>query len=242
MSSDLSDEKYINLLVGLDELLDTRAAVLIQHDAQNFEQILRNGYHARVADEFEGITPEEFKALYMARDVHTLSQAMATPAVQLVKLFIEQTVKAAMTSPLVKRPRVVLNTYPYELPEKAIDGIVAGIAARLGGFADIMVKAYTYEDLTPYFVKTNFIEMLLYHPFDWLQNPAHEKAFEQTRVPHVSLIAPELFKSIEAAKTLGPANLVAAAESHYSPVVKLNFVPATYFSFDFKRFAKTQPA
>lgn len=219
----------------LDSLFDTRIATIHQFGIEAVEKTFTGGYCDRVSDEFEGVDKETFDKAYQSRDASTLRQAMVTPVVEVIVQFAKQTLVALVSSPFRRQPKVVINVYPYKLPEEAINGIIIGMKAATENLLDIEIVDMPLEEVTPEFIKPKFVMMAMYDYVKWLDIHSANQNLIKTQCPQITLIGPELFKSKDALKLVKFDLAVSAMEKHASLFIKLILYPVRTFCVDMNR-------
>lgn len=232
---------FANVMIGLDELFDTRLATLFRMDREKTEALIRSGqYLSRVYDEFEGFDTEAFKAAYASRDVKTLKGAMITEAYDFLNFFVDKTIKAAGETPFVKQPKILLNTYPYTLSESAINNIVLGLALLTHRECDIEVVSMSNDDLTPKWVKENLVLLVKYDYAAWLERQAVLKGFDTVMPSEVLMNAPAMVASEEAWEKVKACDIFLAIQANVEMFIHLVLHPVSKFSVDWQRHMKYQ--
>lgn len=223
------------LYTDLDSLFDTRLATLHRFGLETVDRVIRNGYFTRICDEFDGVPPEKFQEAYDQRNLETLKQAMITPVIEMINLFAKQTLVAVVASPFRRQPKVYLNIYPYVLDEAFEKQIIMGLVAATKNNVDVELVNINPEDLTPKYVKENFVQIIMYGYNTWLDIHSANKNFADTQCPQVSLFAPALMRSQEMTKIMKGQDVFGALETYASLFIKLTMLPATIFSVDTAR-------
>lgn len=234
----MDDFEYASLYIDLDALFDTRLATLFQMDAVQTERLLAGQYLKRHTDEFEGIDLEAFKARYAARSTQTLKQAVLTAAHRLLTQFIKDTLLALVNSPFRRQPRIVVNTFPYVLSPSEEQVLLEGLVRITHQKADIALIHQSLDSLTPELVKTDYIQLVMYNYWDWLEVHAVNKNWEKTSCLQTTLFGPQLVKSNQAARQLEGEPVFSAIESAVSCFVQLVLLPTQLFSADLERYAQ----
>ena len=229
-----------SIYVELDTLLDTRLATLFQLDPVKTEQVIKEGYFTRFYDEFEGFETEVFRQAYAQRNLKTLKDAMATQAIDFINYFTAQTLKAVVTSPFRRQPRLVVNVYPYAMDDAVIPVLIQGIRAATKRLVDIEVVYLPMEAITPQLLKTQYVCAVMYAYWEWLEIHSLNRNLEKVQCPEIALIGPALLKSKEAAQQLKGVDPFVAVEQYTAPYIKLRLYPAEKFSYDFRKH-KRQP-
>lgn len=228
------------IYVDLDALFDTRLATLFQIRPELAESVLASNYFHRVHDEFEGVESTVFQEAYQKRDTATLKQAILTPVSRLINTFIRDTLLALMNSPYRRQPKVVVNLYPYQLSPESEAVLIEGLISMTGKMADIELIRVPYDEISPQYVKANYVQMVMYNYWDWLESQAVNKNWVDHQCPEVALFGPQLVKSKEAAKTLEGQPVFSSFEAGVGLFVKLVLLPVQMFCADLDRYAKTQ--
>lgn len=230
--------EYATIMVTMDALLDTRLATLFMMSPEKTQALLESGnYHSRTVDEFEGFDREEFKQRYAARDLHTLRHAMLTGVMRIINYFNKQTLKAILNTPLMKQSRLELNIWPYvDLPDELTVPILNALRALTGDKIDIALVNYSYEELTPSYVQSSYVAMVMYDYWNWLEVHSVNKNLVRTQIPNVALVGPQLIKDSESAEELKYTNTWEIIEKYSRPYVNLQLFPIMGFSTDLDRY------
>lgn len=234
----MSTTEKASILVSLDALFDTRLATLYKLDPQAAEKILTEGnYYRRLHDVFPGVSKPEYEAAYLSRDVKTLRRTVITRTIEHINFFIARTIAAAAGTPFIRKPSVVINTYPYQLTETEVDMIILGVVAATRKEADVSVVRLSHEELTPRFIKANYVTVILYDYWNWSERQAELGGFEDTQCPQVTMIAPMLVSSPEAWEEIKRDPLIFdKIESFYEPCIGLKLYPIEFFSANWRKF------
>lgn len=229
------DFEIATCYIDLDTLFDTRMATIHQFGLEAVEKTYKGGYCDRISDEFDGVDTDKFNEAYRNRNIETLKQAMITPVVEVILQFAKQTLVALVSSPFRRQPKVIINIYPYKLSDEAVVSIITGMRIATERLMDIEVINMSPEELTPEYVKANFILMAMYDSIGWLDIHSKNQNLVKTQCPQVTLIAPELFRSKEALRTISVEMATTAIEKHASLFIKLILYPMRTFCIDMNR-------
>lgn len=184
------------MLVELDCLLDTRAGTLARMlSAQEYAKLIVGGYSTRISDEFPGIETSAFKQQYRERDAVTLSMSMITNIVSLVKDFAARVNVISASAPVSKIPRIDINVYPYNPPQKVLDNIKKAITVLIAERCDIGFVRYTPQDLGYDLVKFTYDHMVMYDVGDWLEAHALDWQNRKRGLPDVTVFCPCMYKT-----------------------------------------------
>lgn len=239
----MADFETASIYVDLDSLLDTRMGTLYQFGIKAVEKTVASGYYERRYDEFEGVDTEVFKKAYAERNAATLLNSMVTTVCELVTNFGKQTLLALVSTPLRRQPKVFLNVYPYVLGEDVQLLLIAGLKQATEGLLDIEVGYMAPEELTPDYVKSHFLQVIMYSYWEWLEIHAQNGNFEKTQCPQVTLFGPAIVQSKEAYKALEGQNVFNALEAYSSLFIKLQLLPVKMYCVDLIRLkTKNTPA
>lgn len=228
---------YSTLHVDLDSLLDTRLSNLFlskKISLNTKEEIY--AYFNRTIDEFSMISFNEFKELYAKRSKIGLRLAVGTHINSLIKNFCASTLELPMVTPWYMKPRICVNIHPYKLVDEEIDVIINGLVHSLADLADIYVIDKTNLELTPSYIKDNFSIFVKYDLMEWLSNYDTKEAFDEVKLPDVSLIGPMLFykdprQDKEYIKYISEGgNPFLDVSRILKPLMNLVFLPVKHFS------------
>jgi len=223
------------IYVDLDVLLDTRLGTIARLNEDAAVKTLQSGYHTRVADQFEHVDMDEYKALYAQRDGDTLSKSMLSGAVPFLRDIAEALALQARSRPYHNGGKLIVNTHPYTstLSTSELDEIGRAIAARMDGHAPVELVDISPESLTPYHCKHNFAMMMVYDFGAWME--MHSSAFRTTRLPEVTLYSPRIYHEIPREDELQKVTQeimhpVAATEQLAAPIIALKLIDVKNFS------------
>jgi hypothetical protein len=229
-----ANKKIEALLIGLDEIFDTRLGTIRRMGVEHAQRILTPEYLVREIDEFEGIDNSAFKELYRARNVETLQVSTITAIVPRLKDWASFLSELAMARPYFDGIKLVVNVWPYHLSSDVLRDIGSCVSVWTGGLTPIELVNISPQDLTPAFVKEQFAAMFMYEYGSWME--LHSAAFHETRLSEIHLIAPALyFNEKPDEKTLKElireaAHPFQAAMMLARPLVGLEIVDTKYFS------------
>ena len=223
--------------VSIDALFDTRLAALMIMDPGLVDKAIQNDYHGRIVDQFSFVDNDELKGRLLSGDKAILKQAIVTPVLKLISRFIRQSLNSVVSSPIPIQPVVELNTFPYLLSSEEIEEMVLGLRAVTQNLADIKVVYIPIEELTPEYVKNNYIQMAMYSYWDWLNVHFEKRNFDKHTCAGVVLHAPAILKDQEAKRIFQNTDIFNTLEGYFSPFIKLNLVDVSYFCVDLKRVA-----
>ena len=109
------------------------------------------------------------------------------------------------------------------------------------GLLDVEIVRMPLEEITPTFVKENFVQMVMYSYWEWLEVHSTNGNLKETQCPSVTLIGPAIIKSKEAAKQLKGIDVFTVIEDYTGLFIKLSLRPVDLFCLSFNRFKEWAP-
>ena len=223
------------ILVELDALLDTRLALIAEYSTACLSAVLKaNTYHTRLADSYPGLTIEAFQERYHRRQKSVLKHAIITPVADLVKSFVYRTLKQALNSPFHYQPKIIVNTYPYQLTEAETTLIIHSLIGLTDQVADVEAVYASYDEIDPAYVKQHLSVMVLYDYTRWLDVHSVAGRFNKVTCPEVGLVAPQLYFKEYDTKA-DHAAVFQSMEQLAQPFIALQLLPVKYFSILFTK-------
>ena len=232
--------QYTSFFFSLDEILDTRLAVLNILDPEATFELLKDGYFERDIDDWETLTKgkiknKDFLDLYKKRDVEVLKKSRLTAFGEYLSRFIIDAEKMFGEDPTVNIPRIFLNVYPYILSAEELEAIktAVSIACRCT-FTEVEVCYYSQEEITPNKVKNEYDFCFMYHFETWKNKHIEEIGKQVLMGCYIN--APRLFiseKPTEEDNDMGGGLKMTpwqAAEVCMLPFMVLNLIPVSIFS------------
>lgn len=229
------------LMVMMDTLLDTRMGTLLSLGSDVLNHVVETSdYYTRVEDKFPEVDPQTFKTIYNNRNKDILKKSGVTQIVMMIEEYVNKMQNQNLVSPFHQIPKVVLNTYPYQLTESEIDNFKRLLVRYTNKQALVDVVHLSYESLTPSYVKKNLSMLIMYDYHQWLEIHAANKNFETTTCPEVTVVGPMLYFNGPMKQTdillLKKENLTPfqSIEAVAGPLVHLTLLPVELFSFVLK--------
>lgn len=236
----MSDIKFSTIMVDLDSLLDTRLSVINSLGIDYLKLAFKNKYAERLIDQWEWMNNAEFTTRYANRDKSILKDACKTNIVKLVAEFVKVTIDAAVTTPIIVDPKVIINVYPYKLVDSELDVIKTMMLSQLPGLMDenLTFVNLPIAEITPSYVKNNISSLVLYNWWDWLELHLQNGNFKTTSCPEAYLIGPELFtREVPDAMSMQKAKV--SEMTHFEALavcvamhIRLDLLGSLYFSMD----------
>lgn len=231
------DDPSISFLTDLDTLFDTRMGVIESYGPETVEEVVKGGYFHREIDIFSSVDMDDYVKRYAGRDESVLRKSMVTPILQEIRRFMWKTLAANVSTPLTKRPRLVLNIYPYKLSKAFLDTIHQGLISVTEKNIEIVIIDQRPEDIPLRDIKEHYAMVAMYHYAEWLENLTLNKQLERTQCPQVFLLAPKLIKDVKGFSLMKTVDVFGAIEQYTSLFFKLKLMDAQYFSVDMDRLA-----
>lgn len=229
------------LMVMMDTLLDTRMGTLLSLGSDVLNHVIdTGGYYTRVEDKFPDVDPQVFKTAYENRNKDILKKSGVTQIVMMIEEYVSKIQNQNLVSPFHQIPKVVLNTYPYQLTEKEIDNFKRLLVRYTNKQAIVDVIYLSYEDLTPKYVKKHLSMLIMYDYHQWLEIHAVNKNFETVTCPEVTVVGPMIYFNGPMKQSdvllLKKENLTPfqSIEAVAGPLAHLTLLPVELFSFVLK--------
>lgn len=213
------------IYVDIDSILDTRLGTLASLKEEYAVNALLNGYTDRDRDEFNDVPYEIFSKAYEKRDVNTLMLSTFTDVFVLLDSCIKSTFETAATNPNTKPLQIQVNVYPYELTEEEMSEISIAVWSRLREMVDVSVVNINDASLTPEYCKETYSMMIRYDYQSWLKIHHDSHAFEKTKIPEISIIAPALYQKRPSEQELNELK-----EQNIHPFAAVEYAMAPFFT------------
>lgn len=223
-------DAHANLLIDLDCILDTRHGTLAKFGVEALTKALTHGYFTRNSDHFYGIDPEKYFQLYRERDAVTLSMSVMSHGVSIIKDFVTRVHLVSATSPVQKVPRVEVNLYPYDPPQRVIDNLKKALTVLIDDKVDIAFVRYSPEDLHYDIVKHTYDHLCMYDIGPWLNAQGVDWEKRGRGLPDVTVFTPMLVRC-EDPKDV-PEDITPVIDelsAALSPVLNVMFMPTHFF-------------
>ena len=231
------DDPSISFLTDLDTLFDTRMGVIESYGSETVEEVVKGGYFHREIDIFSSVDMDDYVKRYAGRDESVLRKSMVTPILQEIRRFMWKTLAANVSTPLTKRPRLVLNIYPYKLSKTFLDTIHQGLISVTEKNIEVVIIDQRPEDIPLRDIKEHYAMIAMYHYAEWLENLTLNKQLERTQCPQVFLLAPKSIKDVKGFSLMKTVDVFGAIEQYTSLFFKLKLMDVQSFSVDMDRLA-----
>lgn len=223
--------------IHIDAILDTRAGTVRRLNPEAHAVMVKNGYHQRKGDFFEGVKYEDYRALYESHDVDTLIESTMTNVFQFLYPQVLDSVKelVAAEAQAHQRPTVDVNVWPYALQDDEMAMLRTLIYQQMRGVVGVNIFSKDIAELTPAKCAENYNMMIMYDYDKYLNT--HASALIRDPKPFLILIAPMVFfnrnpdtdeETLDMLKQ--GINSLALLEATIAPRICLKFVNVEIFS------------
>lgn len=216
-------DKFINILLPIDVLYDTRLGTLYQMDPQLADRVVVDNYHKRKSDFFKGVDKSVFDKAYENRNQKTLYDSYITNVCHFLSqivstLYVENTTN----TPYSIKVNITLNTYPYNITDQSAQMICKMLALKVGLGVNVDWVYISQKELTPSFIKSRYQILFMYHYDTWLEE--HTDEFEKVSINSVILYVP----AISFVKDITDEDLIRFARTKTNPIHELKVLCAPF--------------
>ena len=223
----MNKAEYSVALVDLDAILDTRLTTLALL-RPDLPWTALQYYHERKIDIFDTVSFSEFREAYQSRNKRALKEAKPTPICFLVRDFVKETKELKHNGPVDYVPKIVLNTYPYNLEQSEIDVLIAALRQIVGKDCEISTTALSPTMVTPKLLKENFSMWFTYEATAWLEAQSVINSFKQGGCPEVTMVAPLIYFKENPSY---PVENLTLLQDTASMLIDLKYISIEMFSF-----------
>ncbi len=182
--------QYTTTLIELDSILDTRFSMLSQMFPDKIDEIM-GSYFGRPTNELPGIISyEDFNHAYLNRNRSVLKNAVMTKTVLLLKDFVSTALENMIHSSLEMPPKLIINTYPYELTKEEVKNITVALLFHIGNKVDIEIASLTHKEISPLYLEREVWSYIKFDYYNWLDDIAEYLDNKNQRCPDTKLITP----------------------------------------------------
>ena len=224
----------LKLYVELDCLLDTRIGTVAMISNDLATNVLKNNYHQRQEDVFDGVDNNTFKELYCKRNIDTLKHSTITTFMPLLRHLCELIYEEAISRPYHSGPEIVLNVYPYFMTDDVATAIRTAIERWVGNNTPVTLSRIEPKNLKPIICR-DFSLMVMYDPTEWFNENLEELVKKPLR--DVTLYIPQLYRNRQgktdeeiAKETEEVMNPFAALDLVMKSIIDINQLDVYYFS------------
>ena len=233
-------------LTELDSILDTRLGTLLALEPDKVAELLANGYHKRLKDEFVGFDMVGYREKYANRDAKVLMNSMATPMLGMLHDFVLKTLKQTLRTPFHKNPKIELNIHPYKISDELAREMMRCVAAATGGLCDVEIVDYSPAQLNPLFIKERYDVVTMYDYQVWYKEHIDSGLWGKYTCPTVTVFAPMMVKNPDVEVTQQLYDKITddteVIVNELRPLFQLHPLPVGFFSwvFDPESYANEQ--
>lgn len=225
------------IYTDLNSIMDARFGVVKRLNPESAANLIRNGYHQRKGDFFEGVEKAQYDELYGKHEVETLMETMMTNIFQFLYPQIVELMKETIAHELPnhQKPQLDVNVWPYDFSEQEKAALRSHVYLKLRGVIGVNVFSKPLKELTPGFCAENYSMMVMYDYHHYLNT--HGSALIKEPKPFLLLVAPMVYFNtnpdtdedvIEHLKN--GINSLALLEAALAPRICLKFINVENFS------------
>lgn len=224
------------ILVDINSIFDFRQSKLAMlggvEETQNY--LVSEDYNFREIDDFSSIiNMEKYNNYYELNDL--LMYTTVTYVMALIKLKIDSLENLNALKSVSTVGEVIVNTYPYTLPDKLKDILQNAIFIKLGKVCFVEMICLPPKDITPYYILASEISYIyMYDYSDWLN--ANSDAMDKTPLRNIVIYLPALYKlrpgpdDIKLISSTGFKDFFSYMEYLYSLRTVIRFLPVIMYS------------
>lgn len=225
-----------NFFIDFDSIFDTRLGTLLKHFTQDeVQEEMKNNYFNRATDAFKIADFQTFKKLYEQRDKSVLLRSMKTVFVDLLLEFVAGIIKNSINGYEQKKPKIIFNTYPYELSKEELELIKEQWTEMTKGFCIIEFTRLSPQQVTPIYLYQDIDAFSMYNYTDWLELHSVNENLKRRTLPSVALFGPKIIfkEQTQEEKNFLRINNIdpfSHFEKHVQPIVALRLLPVYFYS------------
>jgi hypothetical protein len=228
------------ILVGLDEILDTRLGTLCAINADFGTAIsMDKNYYTRTIDKFS--TPDHgtlsvanFLAFFKANRDLILRNSIVTKIPRLIDIHVTNILSKMNDNPMWTSVEIHLNVSPYKLEKAELDNILKLFRSLISCPISITLIDKPLEELTPEYIDDAYPIVYMYRYYELLE--VHRNAFKKKHCSNVMIyapavnfldnISPEVAEILQKEKT----DIYEWTAKLISPYVNIQFAPIGVYS------------
>lgn len=225
------------IYLDIGALMDARYGVVKRLNPEAALQLVRNGYHNRKGDFFEGVDKKAYDELYGKYEVETLQETVMTNIVAFLAPQIAELMKETIAHELPdnQKPTLDVNVWPYPFQADEMAALRSIIYLQFSGRIGVNVFSKDIKEMTPSACQENYVMMVMYDYHHYLN--AHSNALIKNPKPFLMLVAPMVYfnsdpdqdeEIIEQMKR--GINSLAVLEAAVAPRIHLKFINVEHFS------------
>lgn len=230
------------ILISLDELLDTRLAMVGVFDPTIVERWVMNDaaeYFRRPTDDILwksiNASKQDWYKAWDKRDVGLLRQSVVTHIPRIMTDIVLAYRESGEHSLGDLETICEVNTYPYQLSEDELSELVKILEESIPIVTSFKLVRYTLEDLTVSFIKSNFDFVFMYEFNRWADK--HMSDIKASLITRVHFFVPRLFTALppdtllkeDLVKEMFEMDVFKIMEGALSPKIGLTFIPPSDF-------------
>lgn len=157
--------------IPLDALVDTRLGLLKLKWPEKFLEVDVDAYRERTTFhvwKLFGVGKDEWEAAWRTRDVDVLLNSAPTELTTRLRILLGHLAVAALTTPVVERPEVVVDVHPYRLTEEERQEIRDAVDELVPEGVKVTIDSIGEDRLTPELASIRFDGLFLYDLVSWI--------------------------------------------------------------------------
>lgn len=187
----------INILLGIDEIMDTRMSTMLSIDTNKAIKTISLGYGRRRGDwviwEGLGITEEKWRKTYRARQSEILKKSVRSKIFTFLAEMINDILKSPQITNNGRQIKITVNEYPYRITPKVKETLGRVIRLLLAPNTEITWIRKSDKLLEPNYVSSNFSHFIHYDLIPWIE--LHMDKEQGSDFLKLQMIGPTLFSS-----------------------------------------------
>ena len=182
------------ILVGLDEVFDTRLGTLTAIHAEFAEIVGKsNYYYTRETDkfhtdEFGTLSVEKFLKYFNENRDLVLRNSLVTKIPRLIDIHINQVLSKLNDNPVWNSIELHLNVSPYKLTAGEMGEILKLFRSLISSPVQITIVNLSIEELTPDVLNSTYPVIYMYRYYELLET--HRKLFSKVHCSNTMIYGP----------------------------------------------------
>jgi hypothetical protein len=237
----MPDTPIRNIYVAADALWDLRQGTLARINPDFAVAVTADpSYYVRDTDTFtaggQTLQKDIYERVFEKYKHEILRCSLRTEILDFLVALCTQFLKPSVTQPTAEAFGVEVNSYPFELSPVEKQELLTRLSATLGNAFTVSVSHLSPQDLTLSYVKRNYLAMVLYNYYSWIN--LHTEELKKNPLMGVGLYGPRIFFSDKSAITEDlRRDLVKRGRDEFEllseilqPFIGLQFLPISFFS------------
>lgn len=231
------------ILVGMDELMDVRFAIVAMEDedlATKWLTTHQDDYYRRVNDDIIyqslGWSKSEWEKVYSYRNIDYLKASVVTYIIDVIGVIIKNNIDNPDNGINDMQTSLDINLYPYQFTNDDLEVLREIIEEKIPVLKEINFVNLNMEQLTPKFIKRNYNHVIMYDFNGW--NKRHIDSLNNTILASVHFYIPRAFYQLpddellkdKSVKKILDLDIFKVMEAGLSAKIGITFIPISDFS------------